>query len=143
MRPREWREPMTTVDRQDESPRLEVTALDRARALARAIGESAAFRAFETAHEALEANADLRAGLAAYQMREQQLRLSRAWGGADPEDERALEREWQVLANQPALAADLAARQKLLVLLREVGEAISDGVGLDFGVACAPAGGCC
>jgi len=42
-------------------------ALDRARALARAIGESAAFRAFEAAQEALAADADLGARLPAFQ----------------------------------------------------------------------------
>lgn len=118
-------------------------ALDRARALARAIGESAAFRAFEAAQEALEADAKLGARLSAFQVREQELRLSRSWGGADPEEVTALEREWEDLATHPVLAAHMAAREELLGLLREVGAAIGEGVGLDYGAACAPAGGCC
>ncbi len=89
-------------------------ALERARALARAIGESAAFRAFEAAQEALEADADLGSRLSAFQVREQELRLARAWGGADPEEVRAMEREWEDLANHPVLAAHLAAREELL-----------------------------
>jgi len=118
-------------------------ALDRARALARAIGESAPFRAFEAAQEALEADADLGARLQAFQVREQELRLSRSWGGADPEEVRAMEREWEELAKHPVLAAQVAARTELLGLLREVAGAIGEGVGLDYGAACAPAGGCC
>lgn len=118
-------------------------ALERARALARAIGESAAFRAFEVAQEALEADADLGSRLSAFQVREQELRLSRSWGGADPEEVRAMEREWEDLAKHPVLAAHLAAGEGLAALLREVAAAISEGVGLDYGAACAPAGGCC
>lgn len=118
-------------------------AVERARALALAIGESAAFRAFEAAQEAMDADADLGARLAEAQRQEQELRLARAWGGASDEDERALERVWQDLASRPTLAAHMAARDELLALLREVAAAIGDGVGLDFGGACAPAGGCC
>jgi cell fate (sporulation/competence/biofilm development) regulator YlbF (YheA/YmcA/DUF963 family) len=118
-------------------------ALERARALARAIGESAVFRAFEAAQEALESDADLGFRLSAFQVREQELRLSRSWGGADPEEVRALEREWEDPAKHPVLAAQVAARTELLGLLREVAGAIGEGVGLDYGAACAPAGGCC
>ncbi len=119
------------------------TVLERAHAVARAIGESGAFQAFEVAQEALEADATLTERLAAFQIREQELRLARAWGGADPDEVAATEREWKDLSSQPVLAAHLAARDDLLALLREVATAISEGVGLDYGEACAPAGGCC
>jgi cell fate (sporulation/competence/biofilm development) regulator YlbF (YheA/YmcA/DUF963 family) len=118
-------------------------ARERARALARAIGESAVFRAFEAAEEALDANAELRSRIAAVQAREQELRMSQAWGGVSPDELKALEREWEDLATHPVFAAHLAARQDLVGLLREVAGVISEGVGLDFGSACAPAGGCC
>jgi cell fate (sporulation/competence/biofilm development) regulator YlbF (YheA/YmcA/DUF963 family) len=118
-------------------------ALDKARALARAIGECEAFRAFEAAQEALEGDRELSARLAAVQVREQELRASRAWGGADPAEEKALEREWEELASQPALLAHLTARDNLLALLREVVGEIGEGIGVDYGAACAPAGGCC
>jgi len=132
---------MTTTQAAAADPTAAV--LDRAQALARAIGESAAFRAFEAAQDALDADANLGSRLSAFQMREQELRLSRSWGGADPEEVRALEREWEDLAKHPVLAAHVAAREGLVGLLREVAAAISEGVGLDYGAACAPAGGCC
>ncbi len=130
---------MTTTQATDPK----TLALERARSLARAIGESAAFRAFEKAQEALEADAKLSERLSALQMREQELRLTRAWGGADPEEVRAIEREWADIAGHPVLAAHMAARDGLVVLLREVAASISEGIGVDYGAACAPAGGCC
>jgi len=132
---------MTTTQATAADPTA--AALERARALARAIGDSAAFRAFEAAQETLQADADLGSRLSAFQVREQELRLSRSWGGADPEEVRALEREWEDLAKHPVLAAHLAAREGLASLLRDVAGQISEGVGLDYGAACAPAGGCC
>jgi cell fate (sporulation/competence/biofilm development) regulator YlbF (YheA/YmcA/DUF963 family) len=132
---------MTTTQATAADPTA--AALERARALARAIGESAAFRAFEAAQEAFAADADLGFRLSAFQVREQELRLSRSWGGADPEEVRAMEREWEDLAKHPVLAAHVAAREELLRLLREVAGAIGEGVGLDYGAACASAGGCC
>ena len=118
-------------------------AVEKARALARAIGECEAFRAFEAAQEALDSDSQLSARLAAVQVREQELRASRAWGGADPEEEKALELEWEDLASQPALLAHLSARDNLQALLREVVVEIGEGIGVDYAAACAPAGGCC
>lgn len=127
----------------DAATAVESTAIEKAKALARALGATPAFRALEAAHEALHADQELRQSLAAFQARQQELQLSQAWGGADPEAVQALEREWEGLASRPTLAAQLAARDELVAQLREVVAEIGEGVGLDFGEACAPAGGCC
>lgn len=116
---------------------------ERARALAQAIGESGAFRAYEAAQEALDMDAELGSRLAALQARDQRLRMSRSWGGADPAEVSALQQEWQDLTTHPVLAAQATARQDLIGLFDEVAAEISKGTGIDFGSACAPAGGCC
>ncbi len=120
-----------------------VLALEQARSLARAIGESAAFRAYEKAQDALDGDVELGKRLSALQMREQELRLTRAWGGAEPDEVRAIEREWEDIAGHPVLASHMEARDRLVELLREVAASISEGIGVDYGTACAPAGGCC
>jgi cell fate (sporulation/competence/biofilm development) regulator YlbF (YheA/YmcA/DUF963 family) len=131
---------MTSV-REAHDPTAAV--LECARALAGAIGESAPYQAYKTAQEALTSNGELSARLAAFQKKAQEVQLAQKWGGADPEDERALEHEWRELSRHPTVAAHLAARAPLLRLLQSVSEAISAGAGLDFGDACRPAGGCC
>lgn len=132
---------MTSTETKTPAPGAE--ALERARTLARAIGESAVFKAFEAAQEALESDRVLNQRVGAFVAREQTLRASRAWGGADPEEEQALEKEWLDLTNQPVLAAFLARREALSALLQDVALAIGEGTGVDYGAACAPAGGCC
>ncbi len=122
---------------------LEATALDKARALARAIGESAAFRAFEAAQEALAADQDVSRRLQAFQRRQQEVQLARTWGGVDPLEEEGLEEGWRKLSLMPALRSYLHAQEDLTALLREVAGVISQEIGVDYGAACAPAGGCC
>ncbi len=126
-----------------EATKLERTAIERSKALARAIGATSAFLEFEATQEALEADGTLRLRLQEFNLRDQERQKARAWGGADPEEERALEREWQELAAHPTLAAHLAARQGLVLVCGELANAISESVGLDFAAVCAPSKGCC
>jgi len=43
----------------------------------------------------------------------------------------------------PPLRAYLQAQEELTALLREVAGIISQEIGIDYGAACSPAGGCC
>lgn len=134
---------MATQEQGQGTSRVEAIARDRARALARAIGESPSFRAFEAAQEALLANRELQARLDTYRSRLQELQTSRAWGGADPLAEEALEAEWSRLAATREVRNYLHAQEALTALLREVAAIITQATGLDFGAACSPSGGCC
>lgn len=121
---------------------VEVTALQTARMLARATGESSVFRAFEAAQEALMADAEASRRLRAFHARQQEIQRDRAWGGADPLQEEALEEDWRRLSLMPSVQAYLRAQEGLTDLLREVAGIISQGIGMDYGAACAPAAGC-
>ncbi len=122
---------------------LEAVALEKARTLALAIGESPSFKAFEDTQEALVADRDLNRRLKEYQRRKQEVWFARTWGGGDPAEEAALEEEWSALSETPTLRAYLHAQRQLTDALRVVSERISEELGLDYGAACAPAGGCC
>ena len=118
-------------------------ALEAARSLAAAIGESTAYRHFETAHEAFEADDTVKTKLQSYQARQRDLRVAAMWGGASREQQRALEREWEDLSRLPTLRDYLEAQEALRELFREVTGRISQEIGVDYGAACSPAGGCC
>ena len=78
-----------------------------------------------------------------YQRRQQEFQNTRAWGGADPVSEQQLDAEWQILSRTPEVQAYMEAQQELIDLCAEIVSTISAGIGVDFGRACAPAGGCC
>jgi len=122
---------------------LQEAALEKARALARAVGESPSFKAFEAAQEALVADQEVNRRLQDYQRRQQEVRLARAWSGGDPAQEATLEGEWQRLSQTATLRALLRAEEDLVALFREVTGMISQEIGIDYGAACSPAGGCC
>ncbi len=122
---------------------LESVAIERARALARAIGESAAYRAFEETHEGLMADQALRQRLQAHQAERQAVELAKGWGGADRAREAAVEAEWRSLSAHPVLHAYLQAEEELTALLREVVGVLDAGLGIDYGATCTPPSSCC
>lgn len=121
----------------------EAAALEKARALARAVGESPSFKAFEAAQEALMADQELNRRLQDYQRRQQEVWFARTWGGADSTQEVGVEGEWRALSQTPTLQAYLRAQEQLTDVLRVVAGMITQEIGIDYGAACAPAGGCC
>ncbi len=134
---------MTTSKQSSTKEEPMTLAFEAARSLARSIGDCAVFRRFEVAQEALAADKDTRRKLQEFQSRRQTLRMLGMWGGADPEQEQAIDREWQQLSNIPSLQAYMQAQEELKSLLQEVAARISQASGIDYGAACAPAVGCC
>jgi cell fate (sporulation/competence/biofilm development) regulator YlbF (YheA/YmcA/DUF963 family) len=126
-----------------EATDLETAAMDGARALARAIAESATFRAFEEARDTLMTDVELTRRLRGYQRWRQEFETARSWGGGDPREGEALQPEWRALAEAPAVREYLRTQDDLVVLLREVAALISQEIGMDYASACTPTGGCC
>ncbi len=118
-------------------------AMAAARSLGRAIEESAAFKRFDAAYGTFMADDVARHKLRDYQLRQQQLRMAEAWGGADQDQREKLEREWRSISSLPTIGLYLREQEELTILLRETVGKISAGIGVDFGIACAPSGGCC
>ncbi len=84
----------------------------------------------------------LRDRFEAYQRSQLELQKARAWGGADKALERHLDEEWERLSRVPEFQLYMEAQQEVIELCGEVVSRITEGIGLDFGRACA-AGGCC
>lgn len=122
---------------------LNSAVTESARALAKAIARSEAFRRFEAAQEAFMADRSLRTRLDQLQARAQKLRAARMWGGADPVQETALQQEMDSLADIPVLQEFYGAQDALRALAHEVTKKITEDIGVDYGAACSPAGGCC
>jgi cell fate (sporulation/competence/biofilm development) regulator YlbF (YheA/YmcA/DUF963 family) len=118
-------------------------ALEAARSLGRALGESSAFKRFEAAYEVFQADGGARRKLRDFQSRQQELRMAAMWGGGDWGEQEKLEREWETIAAMPSLSDHLRAQEELTALLREATGKISAEIGVDYGAACSPSGGCC
>ncbi len=118
-------------------------AMAAARSLGRALGESSVFKRYENALEVFQADDAAQQRLRDFQDHQEKYRLEAMWGGADRREEDRLEREWRSLSSMPSLSGFLGAQEELTALLRETVGKISAEIGVDFGAACSPAGGCC
>jgi cell fate (sporulation/competence/biofilm development) regulator YlbF (YheA/YmcA/DUF963 family) len=123
--------------------RAVTAAMEAARALGRALGESAAFRRLEAAYEAFRTDEAARRRLADFQSRQQKLRMAAMWGGAEAHEQEQLDREWEGMAATPSLGGYLRAQEELAALFRRVTGRISEEIGIDYGASCSPSGGCC
>ncbi len=118
-------------------------AMAAARSLGRALGESSVFKRYEAAYEVFQADDAAQRSLRDFQTRQEELRMAGMWGGADRREQDRLEREWQSISSLPSLGVFLRAQEDLIALIREVVGKISAEIGVDFGTACSPSGGCC
>jgi cell fate (sporulation/competence/biofilm development) regulator YlbF (YheA/YmcA/DUF963 family) len=120
---------------------LSPTVAEAARALARAVANSEVFRRFEAAQEQFTRDKKLQQQLRDYEVQQQQARLVRMWTGG--EDGKTSEQQWNSLLENPVLKNYLTCEEELRGLLRDAAGRITSEVGIDYGAACAPAGGCC
>jgi cell fate (sporulation/competence/biofilm development) regulator YlbF (YheA/YmcA/DUF963 family) len=116
-------------------------AMEAARALGRALGESAQFKRFEAAHDALQADTEARQKLNEFLSHRQELSMESMFGSTDQAALEKLEQEWQSLSAMPSIISYLHAQEDLLAVLREAAARISQQIGLDYGAACSPSGG--
>jgi cell fate (sporulation/competence/biofilm development) regulator YlbF (YheA/YmcA/DUF963 family) len=122
---------------------LNAAVTESARSLAQALAHSEAYGRFEAAQEALMADRPLRDRLDQLQARAQQLRVARMWGGNDSAQDEALQQELDSLADVPALREFSTAQEELRAILQDVTRKVTQEIGVDYGAACSPAGGCC
>lgn len=121
----------------------EAEAFEKARVLARALAASPEFRAFEAAHGRLRADPGAGALLQRLQAAEQQVAMLQTWGGMATDALDGLARLRAEVADHPTPKTLFAAQDALLQLFKDAAGIITAEVGLDFGAACSPAGGCC
>ena len=116
---------------------------EAARGLARAIANSEVFRRFEASQEQFSADKNLQQRLLDYDTRKREAQLSGLWEVGKGNGAEDLEKLWKSLLKNPVLKEYLACEAELRNLLREAAMRITNEVGIDYGAACAPAGGCC
>lgn len=122
---------------------VQAVVMDKAQALARAIGESAAYKVFRRAHGALMEDDAVRRRFYAYQAQRQEVEFARRAGSAEPAQEAALEEEWRVLSAMPIVQAYLEGQRELTALLKEMASLVNAEFGVDYGAVCTPPGSCC
>lgn len=117
--------------------------LDVSKNLARAIVDSEHYQRYERANEYLQADQKAQDLLSEFQSTQQNLQMLQSWGGASQENIKQFEQLKKQLFSNLTLKEYFAAREKLVLMLKELNTFISEKLGFDFASLAKPAGGCC
>lgn len=104
---------------------------------AEVFSETREFQAFEEAQEALNRDEEAQRAIARFQELQRLAWFGLAPGGKD------LKLLRQQLLAMPTVKAYLEAQEDLIAFAQKVSAIVSEVIEMDFGTACAPAGGCC
>lgn len=121
----------------------EAAALAQAQAFAKTLAGAPEFRAFETARERLAADRDATILLQRFQDAQQTVAMLQTWGGIATNELAELELVKVQAFENPLIKTVFDSQAALLKLFQDAAGVISAAVGIDFGAACRPAGGCC
>lgn len=116
--------------------------LRTARDFAATLAETPEFKAFEQANERLNQDSTAQQAIQVYQRKQQSLRGLIMLNALSETDRAELMQLQESLFNQPAILAYNQAQTQLIESCQEIGDLISESLGLDFGAAC-KSSGCC
>jgi cell fate (sporulation/competence/biofilm development) regulator YlbF (YheA/YmcA/DUF963 family) len=117
--------------------------MEAARGFARAIGESAQFREYEQAAEALREDTAARTLLAEYEGAQQTRQMLQSWSdGNSSHNEQFRELEQKVFQH-PKLHKYFESQKRLVTLIQDLNKSLRKDLGFDFARLAKPAGGCC
>lgn len=124
-------------------PTVTMTPGEAGTKLGAAIAATAEYQAFSTAEQCYQNDPQARQLLGQYQDAQQTLQLMRQLGSDTAEEAQQLEKLGQEIEANGTLKEYFNAQEKLVALLRELNEFISERLNLDFAGLTKPKSGCC
>jgi cell fate (sporulation/competence/biofilm development) regulator YlbF (YheA/YmcA/DUF963 family) len=106
------------------------------------LAETAQYRALEETYLAFRQDHEAQAAYAALQDKQQSLRMVMMLNAVDEEDRLALKQLEDQFYGLKSVRDYIQAQETLISLCQEIGDFLSDAVGLNFGLVCR-VGGCC
>lgn len=125
---------------------LEITSksavMEAARQFAKMLSETAQFKAFEEAYYAYRQDADAQSAILEFQKKQASLKALLILHAVPDEDQQELQRLQDRFVQQPSVLRYTKAQEELVAISQEIGDLLSQAIGLDFGASC-KTGGCC
>lgn len=113
------------------------------RSLAKAIAETANYKAFERARDRLSSDVEARKMLDDLEAAEQKAQLAESWGGLSDFERKKLERLRDSTFKHPTINTFLEAQERLIADLKELNRYMTEKLGIDFADMTKPQTGCC
>lgn len=100
------------------------------------------FQEYEQAYIAFRQDQDTQRAIQQFQEKQASLRALLLLNAISDEDRKELERLRDVFYRQPSVLRYNQAQEALIGICQEIGDLLTDAIGLDFGNSC-KTGGCC
>lgn len=104
--------------------------------------ETPQFLAFEQAHFTYRRDAQAQSALQEFQKKQSSLKALLMLNAVSDEDRQELERLKDQFSNQPSVLQYAKAQEELVAISQEIGDLLSNAIGLDYAASC-KTGGCC
>ncbi|MBW6465902.1 MAG: YlbF family regulator [Brevefilum sp.] len=116
--------------------------MEVARRFTETLAETAQYRALEETYQAFRQDGEAQAAYTALQTKQQTLRMVTMLNAVGEEDRLALKQLEDQFYGLKSVQNYIQAQETLISMCQEIGDILSDAVGLNFGLACR-VGGCC
>ena len=109
-----------------------------AHTFAKALSESAEFKAFEQASERLKQDKTALEAIQAFQNQQKSLQVMLMLNAVSEKDQVEMNRLQNAFMNEPSVSAYLKAQDELTTLCKAAAALLSERIGLSFAAACGP-----
>lgn len=113
-----------------------------ARQFTQALAESPQFIAFEESYQAFRNDQPAQLAYQALQKKQESLRMMLMLNAVDDNERQELKELEEQFYRLETVQGYMKAQENLVSVCQEIGDILSDAIGLDFGVSCR-IGGCC
>lgn len=130
----------TTWNELEVAPRSAV--MSAAKQFAEAFAEMPEFRAFEQSYSNYRRDANAQKAIQEFQKKQASLRAMLMLNAVSDEDSKELQRLQDQFYHQPSVIRHTKAQEELIAVCQQIGDLLSNSIGLDYGSSCRT-GGCC
>ena len=116
--------------------------MQTAKQFAQTLADTPQYREFEQAYQAYRQDGEAQNILTKFQTRQTSLRAMLALNAVSTEDRNELKSLQDQFYSQPSVVRYAKAQEDLVGLCQQIGDILSESIGLDFGSSC-KTGGCC
>ena len=116
--------------------------MQAAREFAKAFAETDHYLDFQKAYFAYRRDGSAQKALQAFQQKQASLKALKMLNALSPEDRQELQALQDQFYGLPSVAAYTQAQETLVAFSQEIGDQLSEAIGLDYGNSC-KTGGCC
>lgn len=116
--------------------------IQAARQFAETLSNSVQFRKFEKSYFDFREDARAQSAIQEFQKKQASLKALLMLNAVSQEDRQELQRLQDRFLHQPSVQKYAEAQEELMVVCQEIGDQLSEAIGLDYGSSCRT-GGCC